>query len=63
MSKDTAARLPTCDARKQLVGAGFGGLAGRPAARIASKVKLLRAQRRCEEAIPEFEIALALDRN
>jgi adenylate cyclase len=61
-SKDPAAAAADLKRAEELIGQA---LAASPGDAYAHRVrgKLLRDTRRCEEAIPEFEISLAIDRN
>ncbi len=61
-SNDRHRALPTSPAPKTLVGQALAASPRNPLAHFA-KGQVLRAQNRCEEAIPEYETALALNRN
>ena len=60
--KDPAAKAADFQRAKQLLAEALATSPGDPYAHFV-KGKLLRLERRCEEAIPEIEIALATNRN
>jgi TolB-like protein/Flp pilus assembly protein TadD len=60
--KEPAAAAPDLRRAEQLLSEALAASPGDPYAH-RTKGKLLRFTRRCEEAIPEFEISLATDRN
>jgi adenylate cyclase len=60
--KDPAAKAADFQRAKQLLAEALATSPGDPYAHFV-KGKLLRLERRCEEALPEIEIALATNRN
>src|SRR5262249_34491529 len=62
MSKDAEAARADLERAEQLIAQALATSPGDPYAHFV-KGSLLRSTRRCEEAIPEFEITLAANRN